>query len=85
MAGSYNHAVTASGNLRSNEAFANMIENIGDAYEMAEEMWGMIWFLAQGDPQRVELARTHYREGRRLKRAAQFGGLPPQTTHNPSK
>lgn len=49
MAGSYNHAVNheGDGQLLCNEQFAGMIENIGDAYEMAEEMYGMIHFLAE--------------------------------------
>lgn len=46
MAGSYNHVVTKNGNLVSNESFVNMIENLGDAYEMTEELFGMIWWLA---------------------------------------
>jgi hypothetical protein len=61
MAGSYNHAVTAAGNLRSNESFVDHIENLGDAYEMAEEMHAMIWYLASAseDPSAaVEAARV---------------------------
>jgi hypothetical protein len=46
MAGSYSHVTTNHGNLVSEEAFPGMIENLGDAFEMAEEMYGMIWFLA---------------------------------------
>lgn len=72
MAGSYNHATTDSGNLRSNESFIDMIENLGDAYEMAEEMYGMIWYLAVGgwsDPKgAVEHARQNYREGLEMAR-----------------
>ena len=67
MAGSYNHATTKNGRLRSNESFVDMIENLGDAYEMAEEMWGMIWVLAQqaDDPiAAVEDARQRWNEGR---------------------
>jgi hypothetical protein len=37
---------TKSGKLRNNEAFADMIENLGDAYEAAGECYGMIWYLA---------------------------------------
>jgi hypothetical protein len=40
--------------------------NSGDVYEAAEQMFGMIWFLAGGDPARVEEARQLYREGLRL-------------------
>lgn len=46
MAGSWNHMTTRSGKLRNNETFAQMIENLGDAYEAAEECYGMIWWLA---------------------------------------
>jgi len=68
MAGSYKHATTDAGNLRDNESFVGMIENLGDAYEMAEEMYGMIWVLARraapDDPaSAVEEARRNYRDG----------------------
>lgn len=72
VAGSYNHATTAHGNLRSNESFIQMIENLGDAYEMAEEMYGMIWWLAHNaeefdDPATaVEAARQNYTTGLNL-------------------
>lgn len=49
MAGSYNHCVTNKGNLMSNDRMmisGAMIENLGDAYEAIEEMFGMIWYLA---------------------------------------
>lgn len=49
MAGSYNHCVTRNGNLMSNDRMmisGAMIENLGDAYEAIEEMFGMIWWLA---------------------------------------
>lgn len=46
MAGSYQHIVNDKGQLLNNENFVGMIENLGDAYEMAEELYGMIWFLA---------------------------------------
>lgn len=71
MAGSYNHIVTNSGNLVSNETFVDIIENLGDAYEMTEEMYGMIWqlavFLHPMDPEAqayvVEEARRNYKSG----------------------
>ena len=46
MAGSWAHMTTKSGRLRDNESFCGMIENLGDAYEAAEECYGMIWVLA---------------------------------------
>lgn len=70
MAGSYNHITTNQGNLVSNERFVDMIENLGDAYEMTEEMFGMIWLLASlvtPDPEAqaewVEYARSNYKVG----------------------
>lgn len=73
MAGSYNHIVTDYGNLRSNESFVDTIENLGDAYEMTEELFGMIWYLASefgapGAPSAivknvVEAARRNYKAG----------------------
>jgi hypothetical protein len=50
MAGSYNHIVNNKGDLLNNERFVGMIENLGDAYEAVEEMYGMIWWLAHMAP-----------------------------------
>lgn len=71
MAGSYNHCVTGKGKLRDPRSL--LLDNGGDYYEAVEEMYGMIWFLAdqirqhdQGDDDPaaiVEEARTHYRDG----------------------
>jgi hypothetical protein len=50
MAGSYNHCVDDNGQLLSSERMVwpgAMIENLGDAYEAIEEMYGMIWYLAE--------------------------------------
>ncbi|QED11644.1 hypothetical protein PP914_gp155 [Arthrobacter phage Qui] len=73
MAGSYNHAVSKrAGKLLNNQNFTGMIENLGDAYEMAEEMYGMIHYLAakverltddQMQKDIVEEARKNYRRG----------------------
>ena len=63
MAGSYAHVIEDDGRFVNNETFVEMIENLGDSYEMAEEMFGMIWFLAGGDFDRVEEARQRYQEG----------------------
>jgi hypothetical protein len=46
MAGSFRHMTTKHGKLRNNESFTDLIENLGDAYEAAEECFGMIWVLA---------------------------------------
>lgn len=77
MAGSYNHVITKGGNLRDNESFVQMIENLGDAYEAVEEMFGMIWWLAwqahvaldgsaKSPEHFVERARQNYEEGLKI-------------------
>ena len=80
MAGSWNHMTTGSGKLRNNETFNGMIENGGDAYEAAEECFGMVWYLALqvaelghgGEVDRDRLlaiisrARENYKDGLRL-------------------
>lgn len=48
MAGSWGHMTTKTGKFRNNESFIQMIENLGDAYEAAEECFGMVWWLARG-------------------------------------
>jgi hypothetical protein len=47
MAGSWQHMTTSKGRLLSNERFTGMIENLGEAYEAAEECFGMVWWLAE--------------------------------------
>ncbi|MFE5706492.1 hypothetical protein [Rhodococcus koreensis] len=47
MAGSYDHATADDGQLLVNEDFPRRVENLGDAYETAGQMYGMIWWLAQ--------------------------------------
>lgn len=74
MAGSYYHIVNEEGNFLSNDEFVGMIENLGDAYEMAEEMYGMIWWIASVAPnaapmpaeELVEMARKNYAIGLQL-------------------
>lgn len=76
MAGSWNHMTTKSGKLRNNETFSNMIENGGDAYEAAEECFGMVqWLAAELAIQNgsaynrewwIERAQERYKDGLRL-------------------
>lgn len=81
MAGSYNHAVDKDGKLDDFDIFKANVENLGDAYETVEEMYGMIWFLAHAlrntrelagqltdhtEAQLVELARANYSQGVQL-------------------
>lgn len=76
MAGSYYHAVRDDGKLRY-YTFGELIENGGDAYEMAERMYGMIWFLAQ----RLSVNTMNYDAGTGLARglsAAQWVTLAEQ-------
>jgi hypothetical protein len=64
MAGSYLHAViNNTGQLRNPEHIGIAVENVGDAWETLEEMYGMIWYLAGGDAVRVEEARRNYATG----------------------
>jgi hypothetical protein len=58
MAGSWDHMTTSKGKLLNNEQFTQMIENLGDAYEAAEECYGMVWYLAW------QLAEIGDREGK---------------------
>jgi hypothetical protein len=80
MAGSYNHCVTEQGNLASPERLAGMLDyhDTGDVFEAVEEMYGMIWYLANmreddvanyAPEQLVEFARQNYQEGLRLAKA----------------
>lgn len=85
MAGSYNHIVYEDGNLLDNDDFVGMIENPGDAYEMAKQMYGMIWFLAadiSGSdapnlPARVETARRNYKYGLEIAQSVQKVKMRP--------
>lgn len=63
MAGSYNHATTDEGRLRNWKTMGIATETQGDAYETIEEMYGMIWFLAEGNEDMVEIARQNYKTG----------------------
>jgi len=67
MAGSYEHVTTRQGNLVSNERFVDMVENLGDAYEMAEEMYGMIWWLAATAALEREMSEAAFARETRLR------------------
>jgi hypothetical protein len=90
MAGSYNHCVANDGQLLVNEELQGMLECCsGDVYEAIEEMYGMIWWLAEqntlGDrasspdawtkAEWVERARQSYDRG--------LDGSPGVNGHNP--
>jgi hypothetical protein len=66
MAGSYRHAVDDQGRLRSPRDMTIATETQGDAYETIEEFYGMVWWLADGDPSLVEEARQNYEGGLRV-------------------
>ena len=74
MAGSYNHATTDDGRLRNWRTMSIATETGGDSYETIEEMYGMIWWLAGGDPARVDFARQHYVAGIHLSPGRQPDG-----------
>lgn len=63
MAGSYKHCVNDDGQLYNNENLHDMLGTFGDVDETIEELYGMVWFLAEGDPVRVEEARQYYGRG----------------------
>lgn len=81
MAGSYGHVIEEDGSLSENEVVAGMLENGGDIFEAVEQMYGMIWYLAErlnanlpaGAPAfrhldrlaLVEEAQKHYKQGLR--------------------
>lgn len=60
MAGSYNHIIDEKGKYIDDE-FVDMIENLGDAKEMAEELLLMIYFLSNGKQDRIKDALTFAR------------------------
>ncbi len=70
MAGSYGHIIQKDGNLRSNKRVVASLETGGDVFETIEEMYGMIWYLANvhigREKQMVDDARKNYREGLKL-------------------
>lgn len=85
MAGSYNHCVDNRGRLLVNEQLQGMLECCsGDVYEAVQEMYGMIWVLAdqiavQNDAKAadvVETARRNYEFG--LQYSPGINGSHPQ-------
>ena len=61
MAGSYNHCCKDDGTFigydeDDDDAFTDMIENLGDAYEACEEMHWMINYLAGGEKEKIKQA-----------------------------
>jgi hypothetical protein len=51
------------GKLQTGEGILIATETQGDAYETIEEMYGMIWYLANGDADLVEEARVNWQVG----------------------
>jgi len=64
MAGSYNHVVDKTGAFVG--VLGHLLDNLGDAHEALEELYGMVWYLANGDAAAVEKARVNYRAGLEL-------------------
>lgn len=56
MAGSYHHCKGKSVRDFNFET----IENLGDAYEACEEMFWMIYFLANGDKKKIQEASDNF-------------------------
>jgi hypothetical protein len=63
MAGSYHHIVEENGAFSGQQ---HRLENGGDVYEALEELYGMIWFLANGDSEKVRIAQINYKKGLEL-------------------
>jgi hypothetical protein len=80
MAGSWNHSIEhdengaiPGGKLLCNEDAVQMLENGGDWYEYAEEVYGMVWWLAtmlsvqdgatRSPAELIDQARKNYQEG----------------------
>lgn len=82
MAGSYNHAVEDDGRLRSPSTMTIATETQGDAYETIEEFYGMVWYLAGGDPEKVEEARRNYQQGIEMSPGV-IQGPPPRFRRDP--
>lgn len=82
MAGSYNHVVKKDGSLQKPERVCSMLECMsGDVYEAVEEMYGMIWYLADrlalnsymtDTAEWVETARLNYKLGLALSPTKRF-------------
>jgi hypothetical protein len=77
MAGSFQHCVTAKGQLRSPKSVNEMLENGGDVFEAVEEMYGMIWFLAKAGrhsdddaKRRIAWAEREYQQGLKMAKQA---------------
>lgn len=56
MAGSYRHITTKKGKLRA--PGRNLLDNLGDANEAIEELYGMVWYLAEGLADVMEASAT---------------------------
>lgn len=67
MAGSYGHITNNVGQF----VGVDLLENGGDVYEACEELYGMIWYLADGDPELVEEAHKRYQRGLELSPSSQ--------------
>ena len=63
MAGSYQHIIDENGAFAGHQ---HLLDTGGDVYEALEEIYGMIWYLANGDAARVEEARRNYTRGLEL-------------------
>ena len=74
MAGSWRHMTGRTGRFLNNENFCGMIENLGDAYEAAEECYGMVQYLADVLAELTGVSRQdiiaeaegHYKDGLRI-------------------
>lgn len=63
MAGSFTHILDDDGRLLGPEAMSGMLDTDGDVYETVEQLYGMIWLLADGFPDTVAAAARDWRTG----------------------
>jgi hypothetical protein len=64
----YNHIVDPEGRFLDPDNFSGRVGSLKEAYEMAQEMYGMIWWLAAAFKENcidldVEDARQNYKQG----------------------
>jgi hypothetical protein len=84
MAGSYNHCVADDGQLLVNEELQGMLECCsGDVYEAIEEMYGMIWWLADQKTLAQPWTAAEWVERARQRYAYGLDRSPGVKGHNP--
>lgn len=73
MAGSFGHVVANQDAGDYRYIGTRLLENGGDRSEAVEEMYGMIMFLSDGDPERISEARRNALASLQASDARQYG------------